>query len=243
MLRAVMMIPLLLAGTLASLEAQSLRGSSASLTRQTRAARQHDLSYLTTAGEVQRFVEMGLLVPVRSNDDFTMDETSFPYARPQVRAFVRRLARQYRAACDRPLVVTSMTRPERRQPRNASRRSVHPTGMAVDLRRTNHMPCRGWLESTLLRLEDERVVEATRERYPPHYHVAVFPEPFERYIAEHGDAGLEPDEDRFYLVRRGDTLGDIADRHDTTIRSLMRLNGLRSSRIYAGQVLRLPEGG
>jgi membrane-bound lytic murein transglycosylase D len=40
-----------------------------------------------------------------------------------------------------------------------------------------------------------------------------------------------------YKVRRGDTLSDLATRFGTTIRSLMELNNLEKSVIYAGQIL------
>lgn len=226
----------------ASILAQSLRGSRASLSRQNEAARRHDFSYLTTSDDVDRFVRLGLLVPVRESDDLTVDEASFRYARPEVRSFLVRLARNYREACGGQLVVTSLTRPERRQPWNASDRSVHPTGMATDIRRTNDMRCRGWLEATLLHLEDAGVVEATRERRPPHYHVAVFPRPFEDYVATGGTIDPSGGEGRFHLVRSGETLGEIAERYGTTIRTLRRENRLRSSRIYVGQVLRIPQG-
>jgi peptidoglycan endopeptidase LytE len=42
-----------------------------------------------------------------------------------------------------------------------------------------------------------------------------------------------------YEVRFGDTLGEIARRFGVEIRELMELNGLRNSRIYAGQILTL----
>ena len=41
-------------------------------------------------------------------------------------------------------------------------------------------------------------------------------------------------------VRSGDTLGEIAKRHGTTVSRLKRANGLESSRVRAGQRLRLP---
>jgi membrane-bound lytic murein transglycosylase D len=41
-------------------------------------------------------------------------------------------------------------------------------------------------------------------------------------------------------VRSGDTLGEIAKRHGTTVTRLKQANGLESSRIRAGQRLRLP---
>ena len=43
--------------------------------------------------------------------------------------------------------------------------------------------------------------------------------------------------DGMYPVQRGDTLWHIAQMFDLGIRELMELNGLRNSRIYAGQVL------
>jgi LysM repeat protein len=44
---------------------------------------------------------------------------------------------------------------------------------------------------------------------------------------------------RTYLVRRGDTLSGIAQRHGTSVATLRRLNGLSSTRIFAGQRLRV----
>jgi LysM repeat protein len=43
-----------------------------------------------------------------------------------------------------------------------------------------------------------------------------------------------------YRVRKGDTLYDIARRFGTSISALRRANGLRSSRIYPGDVLQIP---
>jgi membrane-bound lytic murein transglycosylase D len=42
-----------------------------------------------------------------------------------------------------------------------------------------------------------------------------------------------------YKVRRGDNLSTIARRHGMTVAQLRRVNGLRTSRIYAGQVLKV----
>ena len=130
-------------------KAQSLRGSGPSLDRQNRQAVQHDYSYLRNSSEVQRSVEAGLLVPVYDTSDYWLMQVSFPVARPAVKLFIQRLGSQYRAACGERLVVTSLTRPVANQPSNASRRSVHPTGMALDLRRPYPGPCRTWREETL----------------------------------------------------------------------------------------------
>ncbi|MFQ5350023.1 MAG: DUF5715 family protein [Thermoanaerobaculia bacterium] len=216
-------------------EAATLSGSRSSVGRQNHQARRHEYTFIRTPGQVKRFVANGWLVPVRGNSDYTLYAVSYPYARPEVRLFIERLSRQYRASCGEQLVVTSLTRPTSRQPRNASPLSVHPTGMAVDLRRSWKYSCRRWLESTLLYLEARGVLEAARERRPPHYHIALFPKPYASYVANLGNE--KPNE---YYVVRGDTLYSIARRHTTTVGMVKRANGLRGDRIYPGQVLKLP---
>jgi hypothetical protein len=223
---------------------QSLRGSSASLDRQERAARTHDFTYISSPGQLERFVNAGYLVPVRENRDFDLHGVSYPFTRPETRTFVLRLSSQYRRACGEKLVVTSMTRPTSRQPRNASSRSVHPTGMAIDVRRSNSSACRSWLESVLLTLEGSGILEATRERYPPHYHIAVYPRPYARYVdaltARQADARMASAGVQEYRVRNGDSLWEIAQSHGTTVERLKDENDLTGSRIYAGQLLRIP---
>ncbi len=225
--------------------AQSLRGSPATVERQQLAAQQHDFTFLRDATHVRQFVDAGYLVPIRSNADYQVKRISFPYARPEVELFLSRLGRQYRDACGETLVVTSLTRPTTRQPRNASPRSVHPTGMAVDLRRSANRYCRDWLESVLLRLEARGVVEAVREYRPPHYHVAVFPKPYVSYVAElekSGESGPEAVlREASYRVRSGDTLWTIARANGLSVSELRAANDLRGSRIYPGQLLRIGE--
>ncbi|MFV1987791.1 MAG: DUF5715 family protein [Gemmatimonadota bacterium] len=223
----------------APVAAQSLRGSTPSLDLQNRIARQHDYTYIRTSQQVRRFAEAGYLVRVRSNTDYAVNAgVAFPYARPEVALFMRRLGQQYRSACGEQLVVTSLTRPTSRQPRNASPRSVHPTGMALDLRRSNRRACRSWLEAVLLNLEGRGVLEATYERRPPHYHVALFPNQYEGYV-ERLRTGAANGTTEYY-VRRGDSLWEIARDHGTTVDELRSSNDLRGSRIYAGQVLTVP---
>ena len=134
-------------------EGQSLRGGRASVERQNRAARQHDYTFIDTGDRVRYFASQGWLVRIRPTRDFTLHAVSYPYARPEVQLFLTRLGAQYRAACGEQLVATSLTRPATRQPRNASDRSVHPTGMAIDLRYSRKRNCRRWLEGVLLDLE------------------------------------------------------------------------------------------
>ena len=221
--------------------AQSLRGSAASLDRQNRQARQHDFTYLRSAAQLRRFVRGGYLVPVASNGDYSLKDVSFPFARPEVKLFVERLAGQYRRACGEELVVTSLTRPQSHQPRNASPRSVHPTGMAADIRRPDRGRCRNWLEETLVDLERRRVLEATLERSPPHFHVAIFPRVYSDYVAGlNRRASSRSATQPVYTVRRRDTLWKISRRYGTTPPAIRRANGLSSTVIYPGQSLNIP---
>lgn len=226
---------------------QSLRGSKASMDNQVRQARAHDYSYMNTPGDVSRFVEAGYLIPIEGNRDYAVKPgVPFPYARPEVKVFLERLGEQYRDACGQQLVVTSLTRPRSRQPRNASPRSVHPTGMAIDLRVSWSRQCRSWLESVLLGLEATGVLEANREYHPPHYHVALFPKPYARYVArleEDGDGRTEATiAASRYTVQRGDTLWRIAHSHGTSVSRIKTVNAIRTSRIRPGQVLQIPRG-
>ncbi len=229
------------------LAAQSLRGSSASLNRQVRQAEIHDFTYIRNGAQVQRFVEAGYLVPVRGNRNYFLKGVSFPYARPEAKLFIERLSSQYMRACGERLVVTSLTRPLDRQPRNASSRSVHPTGMAMDLRRSRNTQCRRWLEAVLLSLEKQGVLEATREYRPPHYHLALFPQPYARYVTllaqraeAEGESGGDGATVVAYRVRRGDSLWEIARAHGVSVEDLRTANGLRGSRIIPGQTLQVP---
>ncbi len=225
--------------------AQSLRGGTSSMDRQNRVARQHDFTFIDTGQRITYFASKGWLVRVRPTRDFALHGVSYPYARPAVALFLSRLGAQYRSACGEQLVVTSLARPTSRQPRNASDRSVHPTGMALDLRYSRNRSCRQWLERVLLSLEGAGVLEATRERYPAHYHVALFPRQYEGYVdqlrARQASAST-PSAQRSaeYEVRNGDSLWTIAKAHGTTVEQLRSLNGIRGSRIYAGQRLDVP---
>lgn len=237
-----LLVPLLLSATIAG-EGQSLRGSFRSVDYQFRAAQDHDFTFIENPAQVERFVKAGYLVPVRSNRDFDLHAVSYPFARPETRTFILRLAEQYRRACGEKLVVTSLTRPLSRQPWNASSRSVHPTGMAVDLRRSSSRACRAWLEDVLISLEGAGVLEATREYRPPHYHIALFPNPYTRYLenqTRRADTRIASADVLDYRVRRGDSLWDIARSHGTTVDRLRETNDLRGSQIYAGQTIRVP---
>ena len=230
--------------------AQSLRGSRASIDRMYEQAVAEGFSFFETPASVRRQVAAGRLVKLEPDSTFVVHKVGYPYVRPATRTFVERLALQYREACGEALVVTSAVRPATRQPANAADRSVHPTGMAVDLRKPTNTECRRWLRDVLLDLEGAGVIEATEEFAPPHFHVAVFPTEYGRYAAarereEHRVevAARSAQASSTYVVRAGDTLWAIAQMHDTTVDALRRENDLGGETIRPGQQLRIPGGG
>jgi hypothetical protein len=119
-------------------------------------------------------VAAGEFVPLAGNKDYAPKaRMSLPYAAPEVRAFIETLGAEYHSACGERLVVTSALRPMSRRPRNGSVKSVHPTGIAIDVRKPKRGMCRDWLRQLLLQHEREGTIEATEEFRPPHFHIVV----------------------------------------------------------------------
>ena len=159
--------------------AQSLRGSHASVSLIYRRAVRGGLDFYETTTDVKRAVVRGELVRLNGNAHYRLDNIGMPYVRPETKAFVLDLAADYHRACGAPLVITSATRPISRRLANSSELSVHPTGMAVDLRKPAGR-CRTWLRRALLAAERRGAIDATEERHPPHFHVAVLPPRYEK---------------------------------------------------------------
>lgn len=244
----------------AQTQATFLRGSKASVQRMYDQARDHRLTFYENSAQLREAIGLGRLDQLDGNDDYRLHQVSFPYVVSSTRVFVERLASQYRTACGEQLVVTSATRPESRQPSNSTEKSVHPTGMAVDLRKPSGR-CLSWLRSTLVALEKAGVLEATEEHHPVHFHVAIFPLQYTSYLGDQlemrvASATPEPVRtreparqverrraaERRYRVQSGDTLWHLARRYGTTVAQLRSLNHLRSSTIKPGQTLVLPSG-
>lgn len=228
---------------------QTLRGSPSSVDRMYQQARAHDLTFYRTSTGVRGGARDGDLVRMSGNADYRLAGVSHPYALAITRTFVQRLSRQYRQTCREQMVITSAMRPTSLRLINSVDRSVHPTGMAIDIRRPTNRRCLNFLRETLLSLERAGVIEATEENRPPHFHVAVFPGPYRRHI---GDSEGPPETQRTasrsssrgsrntYRVRQGDSLWEIARRHNTTVDRLRVANDMRTNRIVAGQVLIIP---
>lgn len=235
--------------------AQALRGSPASVDRIHSQALGHGLRFYPSASAIRDAHQRGDLVRLDGDANYGLSNVSYPYVVPAVHTFVVRLAAQYRQACGERLVVTSAARPTSMRLANSVAKSVHPTGMAIDLRKPASPRCLSWLRNTLLSLEAGGVLEAVEERNPPHFHVAVFPTPYSRYVQGRSStvqlvsaapvlmqAGTSASgSDRTYQVRRGDSLWTIARRNNVTVDDLKAANALRTSRILAGQVLLIPE--
>jgi hypothetical protein len=158
---------------------QSLRGSNASVNLMYRRAVRGGLDFYETTPQVKRAVVRGELVRLPGNAHYVVANVRMPYVRPETKAFVTDLALGYHRACGTRMVITSATRPMSRRLANGSSLSVHPTGMAVDLRKPSGR-CRTWLRRTLLSAERRGLIEATEERRPPHFHVAVLPSQYEK---------------------------------------------------------------
>ena len=249
-LRAASLGAILTLAPIALASAQSLRGSRPSVDRMHRQARAERLHFYETPTGVRQAAGAGRLVRLTPDAHVRLHAIRYAHVKPEARTFVRRLGAQHYAACGEPLVVTSAVRPATRQPPNASARSVHPTGMAIDLRRPHAPACLRWLRATLLKLERAGVIEATEESAPAHFHVAIFLTPYARYVAAQQKPGRGPalaarraKKKTTYTVREGDTLWDIARTHDTTVDAIASRNALDDGIIVPGQELRIPSGG
>jgi hypothetical protein len=258
MLRSLLLLFPLMAGALAGARtssAQTLRGSPWTVDRTYEQARDHELTFFRNARAVREAAREGTLVKLKGNASYRVHQVSYPYVLPATRTFVTRLAAQYRAYCGEKMVVTSGVRPTSFRLINSVDKSVHPAGMAVDIRKPRRARCARWLRQTLLSLEGEGVIDATEERRPPHFHVAVYPRPYTRYVGGTPTPRTEPANSaperkvapraavtspHTYRVRGGDTLWSIARRHRTSVERIKEANGMRSERIVAGQRLVIP---
>jgi hypothetical protein len=153
------------------------------MVRQNSVAKTLGYEFVRTPEDLSKLVEEGDFVEMPGNAHYVvLKSVSYPLARPEVRLFIERLAAQYHDATGERLVVTSLTRPASEQPRNSHELSVHPTGIAVDLRISERGASQRWLEAVLLKLERQDLLDVTRERWPPHYHVALFPAAYSSHV-------------------------------------------------------------
>jgi hypothetical protein len=204
------------ASTASAAVAVELRGSRASMERQNSIAVQGGKTFARTFEDINRMLESGELVELHGDENYDLREgLRSNAARPEVRLFIERLAAEYHAATGEKLVVTSLTRPASSQPGNASALSVHPTGMAIDLRVSQNADSRRWIEQHLLGMEADGLLDVTREYHPPHYHLALFPDPYIASLeAEYGDFAVTAMLNGEYRIHEMDELVVIASELD-----------------------------
>ena len=148
-----------------------------------------DYTFAASEADRDRLVGNGTLVKLEGTYIKLVD-VSEPYVLPVVSQFVNRLGEQYAARGCGKLEVTGAFRNLEHQGTlsNGSSHSVHPTGMAVDLRRIvpendEETFCLNWLQGTLTTIEKNRRIDVTAENHPRHFHVAVVTHDYERYLA------------------------------------------------------------
>ena len=252
-------------------EPLTLHGSKASVEKMYAFAVSHHFPFYLTPFTLDDAIAKGRLVPLMGDANYELTRgVGFSYATVEAREFITQFAPQYLAACGAPLTVTSAARPMSRQPHNANPHSVHPTGIAVDIRRPYPGPCLTWVRGALAQLEARGFVEATEEHHPVHIHLAVLRAPGVRFTlpdltnglvvarqappsvltatASNGSVTLTAGaadagaRERVYLVRAGDTLWGVAQKTGVTVKALARANHRSSTSVLQpGTTLTLPE--
>src|SRR3954471_9866200 len=143
-----------------SQEPAVLHGSKESVEKMYSFAVAHRMPFYLTPTNVDKAIADGRLVALTGDSTYELTRgVGFSYATREAKQFVLAFAPQYLAACGTPLMVTSAARPTSRQPRNSNPYSVHPTGIAIDLRRPPAGACQRWLRGALAELEDQGYVE------------------------------------------------------------------------------------
>lgn len=135
-------------------------------------AKQQNLSIMETEATYQHAILRGYFVPLTS--PYLVVLAKREYVLPSTAKFVHELAAAYYETGCGQLVVTSAGRLTTERPTNGSPYSVHPAGMAVDVR-TKYIPpeCADWLRAYISEREGKLEVDGTQEYHPEHLHVVV----------------------------------------------------------------------
>ncbi len=153
--------------------AQTLRGSPASVERAYRLAVRRGLPFHRSRGTIERSARRGVYVRLSNTATYRLRGVGVPFVLPATRTVLGNLAARYRRQCGERLVVTSAMRLTLSRLINSTPKSVHPAGLAFDLRAPRGR-CRAWLRAELLSMERRGLIDATEERVPPHLHVVVY---------------------------------------------------------------------
>ena len=170
---ALVLVPLALTLAAPGAGAQTLRGSPASVDRAYATAQGRRLVFHRSRRTIERAAARGVYVRLLSTATYRLRGVGVPFVLPTTRLVLAGLALRYRRQCGERLVVTSGMRLTVNRLINSNPKSVHPTGLAFDLRAPRGR-CRGWIRRELLAMERRGLVDATEERFPPHLHVVVY---------------------------------------------------------------------
>jgi hypothetical protein len=178
-----------------------LHGSAASLDRQNEVADLEGLTWMTTMADLNKLVLNGTLVDLPEDEHIKIDPElpeSRRYARLEVVVFLKDLAKAHarQFPYSEKLVITSAARPWNVQDaimkknKNASIKSVHPTGAAVDISYCHSIPKKKgkkgvkhiwmpqaeqrWIETILLSSKAQDLLEPIKEKKQHCYHIMVF---------------------------------------------------------------------
>ena len=138
-------------------------------------AKEHRIAFMHTNRMYREAINTGHFVRLHHPKLIVLARR--PYVLPATAKFIYALAEDFAEAGCGPLTVTGAGRLTSERPSTGSIYSVHPTGMAVDLRVRNlSQYCELWLNGYLEAMEQEVRIDATREHNPPHFHTVVLPE-------------------------------------------------------------------
>lgn len=165
----------------------ALRGGEAAQRRHNRQADADDLSRLETRGDLERFIDKGLLVPVEDTRSYYLDaigghdpghEAMYRHARPWTKRFLDRELGAGRAKFGTMFKITSLVRTGTYQGRicrsgNGAaicgddwwEQSLHLTGATVDISKGGMgRKTLAWMRRRLVRLQQQGLVSAIEER-------------------------------------------------------------------------------
>lgn len=151
-------------------------GELSSSERQYMYATANDYQFMRSDSQYRQAIAEGYLVRLQHPD--LVVAARRPYVLPSTAAFIYEIAEAFRGAGCSGLRVNDATRLLSERPSNGSVHSVHPAGMALDLRVINlDVRCYQVLSELLHDAEAALRTDTTRENRPPHFHIVVLPAP------------------------------------------------------------------
>ncbi len=158
-----------------------LGGELSSSERQLAYTKANAIPLISSNADYWELVRRGYLVSLRHPD--LEVGAKRPHVLPTTARFIYEIAEQFRTAGCGRLRINDATRLVSERPKNGSPYSVHPAGMALDVRVINLSErCYAELNRLLHTAEAELQADVTREYKPEHFHVVVIPYEEVRFI-------------------------------------------------------------